>query len=83
MCAKPAEQMHHLCYRQHVRKHGGDVDDPRNLMALCYDHHRRHHNRLAPIHRDLLPDVAVEFMEELMGEAAQDYIARYYQGGEQ
>ena len=77
-CGQPAEQLHHVVYAQHVRRHGGDLNDGRNLLPLCYDCHRRHHNRIAVIPVTSLPDVAVEFAHELLGEAAPDYLGRYY-----
>lgn len=79
ICGAPAVQLHHVVYQQHVRNRGGDLTDARNLLALCYDCHRRHHNRVAPIPRASLPDAAVEFAEELLGDYANDYLGRYYQ----
>lgn len=79
ICGQPAVHAHHVVYQQHVRRHGGDVDDARNLLPLCYDCHRRHHNRVAPISREVLPDAALGYASELLGDYAEDYLGRYYQ----
>lgn len=55
------------------------LSDRRNMLPLCYDCHRRHHNRVAPISRSDLPDAAVLYAEELLGDYADDYLRRYYQ----
>ena len=80
MCGARATALHHVCYQQHVRKHGGELDDARNLIPLCYDHHRRHHSRHEVIPQSSLPPAAVEYAHELLGDAAGDYLNRYYGG---
>ena len=78
LCGEPAEQLHHVVYQQHVRKRGGDLGDERNFLPLCYECHRRHHSRHAVLAASCLPDAAWQFADELMGEAAPDYLGRYY-----
>jgi 5-methylcytosine-specific restriction endonuclease McrA len=78
LCGAPAEQVHHWLYRQHVTRHGGDLDDRRNLVGLCYDCHRRHHSRHAVIPFTAIPEPAREFAQELMGDHADDYLHRRY-----
>lgn len=69
---------HHVVYRQHVRRAGGDEWDPRNALPLCEGCHARHHQRVRVIVVGELPASAVEFANELLGEAAGGYFARYY-----
>lgn len=73
-------QLHHVVYRQHVRKAGGDEWDPRNALTLCARCHLSHHRfgRVFPL--VLLPDVAIEFAFELLGPAAGIYLPRRYSG---
>ncbi len=40
-------------------------DDPRNIMRISYDKHRRHHSRHEPLLRSDLPDGIEEFAEEV------------------
>jgi hypothetical protein len=68
-----------VVYEQHVRKHGGDPRDRRNLMPLCLGCHGAHHNRsrVIPVRRLSLSNL--EFAAGLLGEEyAEDYLARYY-----
>jgi hypothetical protein len=69
---------HHVVYEQHVRKHGGDPNDTRNLMPLCLGCHGAHHARMRVIDTERLPAGAVAFAEELLGDYAADYLAQYY-----
>lgn len=73
--------LHHVVYRQHVAKEGGDIWDPRNAMPLCDSDHLSHHRRGRIIAVDLLPDTALVFAAELFGgPRAVDYFRRYYAG---
>jgi hypothetical protein len=78
VCNLRAHHDHHVVYEQHVRKHGGDPDDPRNLMPLCFQCHGSHHGRSRVIGRHKIPAAALEFADGLLGDYAQDYFARYY-----
>jgi 5-methylcytosine-specific restriction endonuclease McrA len=53
--------LHHVCYRQHVRRHEGDIWDVRNGLTLCAHCHAQHHARAKPIPLAYLPDAALEF----------------------
>lgn len=52
--------------------------DPRNGLTLCGGCHSAHHKRgrIVPI-RALRPE-NLEYARELLGEAAEDYLRRYY-----
>lgn len=73
--------LHHVVYRQHVRARGGDEWDPRNALALCDPCHAAHHRRGRVLPVSLLPAAALIFASELLGEAAENYLARYYEAG--
>lgn len=74
---------HHVVLAQHVRREGGDVWDFRNALPvgqpfLC-SCHEAHHNAQPRIPAAKLPDDAIRFAVELMGEdRAAEYIRRYY-----
>ena len=74
--------LHHIVYRQHVRRASGDEWDPRNALALCDPCHASHHSRQRVLPATLLPREALAFASELLGEAAENYLARYYEAGE-
>lgn len=78
---------HHIVYGQHVKALGGDVWDFRNALAVgaplgrcrCHDNHHHPGVNGGRIPRSLLPEVAVQFAVDLMGEdRANAYLARYY-----
>lgn len=73
-------QRHHIVFRQHVRRAGGDENDPRNQIGLCRPcHSRLHFDVEFPV--GLLPDSAFEFAAELLGPGpAYEYIYRRYEG---
>ena len=72
---------HHIIYQQHVRRAGGDLYDPRNLVVVSDVEHERHHNRSRPFALSQLPDSAFEFAAELLGpDAAFNYLRRRYAG---
>ncbi len=80
-CPNPAAPFnaHHVVYAQHVRREGGDVFDPRNVMRLCTECHDRYHGNRSLIPAEVLPPAAVAFAVELLGrERAAAYLARYY-----
>jgi hypothetical protein len=77
-CPSRAVHFHHVVYRQHIRGVGGDVDDPRAVMPLCFSCHGDHHARCRVLPRSCLPAAAVEFAHEVLGAWADDYLARRY-----
>jgi 5-methylcytosine-specific restriction endonuclease McrA len=67
---------HHVIYRQHL-----PVDkewDPRNAMPVCNPCHERHHNASRRIPLTALSEENLEFASEVLGEAAEYYLARRY-----
>lgn len=70
--------LHHICYRQHLRRSGGDEWDPRNGFTLCPSCHTSHHRRGRVLPVSCLPDAALEFAQEVFGGYAADYLRRYY-----
>jgi hypothetical protein len=76
---------HHIVYEQHVRREGGDPWDLANALdvgarCLC---HAKHHSGAERISLQLIPEVAMAFAVDLMGEdRAVDYFRRYYTAGE-
>lgn len=70
---------HHVVTQQHIRQADGDVWDVRNAMRLCGPCHDAHHNRTRPIPVSCVPDGALDFAIELLGQNGTDaYLARYY-----
>jgi hypothetical protein len=73
--------LHHCVYQQEVRKHGGDLGDPRNFMVVSERRHERHHSRTEALSLEMLPDPAYEYASELLGpEKAYNYLRRRYSG---
>lgn len=74
--------LHHIIYKQHVRKRGGNEWDPRNGMTLCISCHSRQHSGTS--FRILVYRFPVAFWlfgHDLLGDALRDYLARYYDNG--
>jgi hypothetical protein len=69
--------LHHVVKEQHVERRGGDSWDPRNSLTVSPAVHANHHStRKIPVGR-LRPE-NFAFARELLGAAAPDYFARYY-----
>jgi cytochrome c553 len=67
---------HHVVYRQHLpAEHEWDT---RNALPLCADCHERHHNASRRIAVSCLEPQNLEFAREVLGDYADDYLARYY-----
>ena len=77
-CAKRAAAGHHVVYEQHLKRHGGRIFDPANCLPLCFACHQAHHSRSRVLPVSVLDDGHVAFAYDLMGEAALDYLRRYY-----
>lgn len=73
---------HHVVEKRHVKARGGDIWDLRNQLSVCPDCHLNHHqggeDRRIPL--SALRPENVAFATELLGDAAGDYLARYYAG---
>jgi hypothetical protein len=67
---------HHVIYRQHIDE--AVRWDARNAMAVCADCHERHHNASRRIPLSRLSSTHLEFAREVLGDYADDYLARYY-----
>lgn len=78
-CRRPATDPHHVVYKQHIPE-GHDKNDARDGVPLCHQHHWMHHyggfNGKLPLGA-LLPE-NLEFAREVLGESAEDYIAKHY-----
>lgn len=77
----PGWRAHHVVYKQHlpVEHHW----DPRNALPVCDEPwgrcHGRHHRAVKRIPLDALTDENREFASEVLGEAAEYYLKRYYE----
>lgn len=73
---------HHVVLEQHVRSHGGDPWDLANsllLGAYACRCHSEHHAATRRLSLALLPDAALAFAVDLLGEQpAAIYLRRYY-----
>lgn len=75
-------RIHHIIYRQHVRKRNGNEWDPRNGMTLCMSCHSRHHTGSSfRISVKDIPEKFFEFGRELLGDYLPDYLMRFYDDG--
>lgn len=81
-CTARADELHHIVYRQELRRRGGDWDDRANLVPLCEGCHARHHSRTEVLPTRILPDSVFPFARDLMGAgAAYEYLTRRYMAG--
>lgn len=75
--------LHHVTYRQHVVREGGDVWDPRNSLSLCADscHPNHHAGGSGRVLLSSLRDENFVFAAELFGApAAFEWLRRRYAG---
>lgn len=79
-CGQRSANLHHIIYRQHVARAGGNVRDKRNLVPVAFSCHGAHHGRSRPLELGCLPDGVFEFAGELLGPAGFDYLRRRYRG---
>lgn len=70
--------LHHVVYRQHVERAGGDRWDPRNALTLCGSCHTSHHRRGRVLNVSALRQGDIQFALELLGDRATGYFQRYY-----
>lgn len=90
-CHNSKDHDHHVVYKQHVKRAGGDINDPRNALGIC-SHirpepnnnlcHGRHHNAVRRLPTVCLRDENIEFAFDLLGLAADPYFDRYYDNSE-
>lgn len=75
-------QLHHVCYRQSVRREHGDQWDPRNSLTVCVDCHASHHaGGSGRLLLTALRDENYVFAAELFGApAAFEWLRRRYAG---
>jgi hypothetical protein len=83
-CQKPAKQLHHVVYQQHLRAILADSTDRRSVVPVCLSCHARHHGRQAPIPLAALPDYSYRHALEVFGDAgrAYEYLRRRYGGSD-
>ena len=83
-CSRPAKQLHHVVYAQHLRAILADVSDPRSVVPVCLTCHARHHGRQAPLPLACLPDRSYRHALEVFGDAgrAYEYLRRRYEGAD-
>jgi hypothetical protein len=80
-CGRRGVQKHHAVYEQEVKRLGGAVDDPRNLVRVWHECHAAHHARVQAFALRRLPASVFAFAEELMGAGpAYEYLRRRYAG---
>jgi hypothetical protein len=74
-------QAHHVITQQQLRGRGLEelTWDPQNGAAVCYRHHRRHHNRAEPIPVAALPERCRRFAYD---HDLQWFLDRYYRSRE-
>ncbi len=78
-CGKRAVHQHHVIYQQHLRQHGGDDKDRRNLVPMAHRCHGTHHSGAHRLSLTRLPDSVFVFAEELLGPGgAYEYLRRRY-----
>jgi hypothetical protein len=70
--------LHHVVLAQHLRAKGGDEWEPDNALPICRQCHDDHHGAVRRIPVQALLRVNREFVDELLGPAAGDYLSRYY-----
>jgi hypothetical protein len=80
-CGRSGVQKHHVVYVQDIKRAGGKVDDPRNLVPVWHVCHARHHAAVTRLELRMLPTSVFDFAEELLGPgAAYEYLRRRYRG---
>jgi hypothetical protein len=80
-CGQRAVHDHHAVYRQHLRLHGGDPKDARNLVPVAFSCHGAHHSGAKRLRLRDLPDSVFAFAVELAGAGvAYELLGRYYAG---
>lgn len=79
-CGERAVHMHHVLYRQQLRRLRADASDPRSVVPVAFRCHGDHHSGARRLPLAVLPDAAFDFALEAMGAACYDYLLRRYSG---
>jgi hypothetical protein len=77
-----AFQAHHVVERQELKRRGLPEWDPRNALRLAPRAHDRHTLAVRRVKTKELTDDNIEYAFEVLGDAAQDYLRRYYDDDE-
>lgn len=81
VCRRPCWRLHrhHVLLEQIVRREGADVWALRNSMLICPDCHAAHHAASKKIPLKLVPEAAIAFAVDVLGEhrAARYFKDRY------
>lgn len=81
VCDQPGRLVrHHVVLEQHLRAMGAPAYDLRNALDLgmhcrC---HSQHHNGARRIPVSKVPDDAIAYASELLGDGVGAYLSRYY-----
>lgn len=71
---------HHVVEQQWLKREGLPVDDRRNALRLNPDVHANHTTGAAKVPQRCLTDANIEYVFEVMGVRAKDYLDRKYDG---
>ncbi len=71
---------HHVVEQQWLKREGLPLDDRRNALRLNPDVHANHTTGAAKVPLRCLTDENVEYVFEVMGVRAMDYLERKYDG---
>jgi hypothetical protein len=71
---------HHVVEQQWLKREGLPVDDRRNALRLSPDVHANHTTGVKQVPQRCLTDENIEYVFEVMGVRAKDYLDRKYDG---
>jgi len=79
-CQSRAVHDHHAVLAQHAYflLPGFDINDPLNLVPVCFFHHLSHHGRSMTLPAGALPQETRDWMLTALGDYGPAYLARYY-----
>jgi hypothetical protein len=79
-CGEAAVQLHHVVYRQHLRRAGGDPSERVGMVPVCLPCHAGQHGT-HPLLLVTLPDTAIDWAVATLGPGpAYNYLRRHYAG---
>lgn len=73
-------EAHHVVEKRWLKANFMFLWDPRNVLRLTPDAHRRHTNRMEPVPLSRLTDANIEYAFEIMEHRAYEYLTRMYTG---